>query len=320
MATNKLQWKRIAKGDRLPCDSLLMKKDGTIPSVVSGTGVKVGQDAYYLSVEELKSFPKEENENEKTKRLLHTIAYKIGQHLRDIFTEEEYQCYDAWSNAWREKQGEQKHQYNSRPRYVGEEELLGTNKQGKCPFSKQELIDMGFAFTQDGDLAYPIHKIENKEFAAWNEEDEDTLRCIIDALDSLDIRTNTNGEHEDHIEEIYWLKALKDRVLPQPKQEWSEEDEQLYNDLSDTYFYNDEDYPEETYKLMLKRVLDWMNKRAKFLRPQSHWKPSEEHYELEEFAKIVRGNLTGISKAVQKLFEAKYLQLTGNKMYGGFKD
>ena len=49
-------------------------------------------------------------------------------------------------------------------------------------------------------------------------------------------------------------------------------------------------------------------------------KPGDEHYELEEFAKIVRGNLTGISKAVQELFEAKYLQLTGSKMYGGFKD
>lgn len=44
------------------------------------------------------------------------------------------------------------------------------------------------------------------------------------------------------------------------------------------------------------------------------------HYELEEFAKIVRGNLSGISKTVQELFEAKYLQLTGNKMYGGYKD
>ena len=49
-------------------------------------------------------------------------------------------------------------------------------------------------------------------------------------------------------------------------------------------------------------------------------KSGYEHYELEEFAKVVRGNLTGISKAVQELFEAKYLQLTGSKMYGGFKD
>lgn len=60
--------------------------------------------------------------------------------------------------------------------------------------------------------------------------------------------------------------------------------------------------------------------RLKSLRPQNTWKPSDEHYELEEFAKIVRSNLTGISKAVQELFEAKYIQLTGNKMYGGFKD
>lgn len=49
-------------------------------------------------------------------------------------------------------------------------------------------------------------------------------------------------------------------------------------------------------------------------------KEDMEHYELEEFAKIVRGNLTGISKSVQSLFEAKYQQLTGNKMYGGYKD
>lgn len=32
---------------------------------------------------------------------------------------------------WLEKQGEHKHQYKSRPRYVGEEELLGANKQGE---------------------------------------------------------------------------------------------------------------------------------------------------------------------------------------------
>ena len=62
--------------------------------------------------------------------------------------------------------------------------------------------------------------------------------------------------------------------------------------------------------------VEWL----KSLRLQNTWKPSDEHYELEEFAKIVRCNLTGISKTVQNLFEAKYLQLTGNKMYGGYTD
>ena len=57
-------------------------------------------------------FPElKESEDEKTKRLLHTIANKMSQHLRDIFTEEEFQCFDAWSNAWLEKQGEQKPNY-----------------------------------------------------------------------------------------------------------------------------------------------------------------------------------------------------------------
>lgn len=70
-------------------------------------------------------------------------------------------------------------------------------------------------------------------------------------------------------------KVTQQKQGGQKSVEWSKEDEELYNDLSDTYFYNDEDYPEETYKLMLKRVLDWMTKRAKSLRPQKQWKPSD---------------------------------------------
>ena len=49
-----------------------------------------------------------ESEDEKTKRILHSISSKISFHLRNIFTEEEFQCFDAWSNDWLEKQGEKK--------------------------------------------------------------------------------------------------------------------------------------------------------------------------------------------------------------------
>jgi hypothetical protein len=172
---------------------------------------------------------------------------------------------DSWI-AWLEKQCEQKHQYNSRPRYVGEEELLGTNKQGKCPFLKQELIDMGFAFTQDGDLAYPIHKVEKKEFAAWSEEDEENSKNILYILNQL----KGNAIYsEDKIAEncIDWLKALKDRV--QPKQEWSEEDESRMENLC--HFLKE--YGNQYYgALTLEGTINWL----KSLRPQSHWKPSED--------------------------------------------
>ena len=102
------------------------------------------------------------------------------------------------------------------------------------------------------------------------------------------------------------LKKIEQKPL-----EWSEEDENKLNRLI-AYFEDRESFSAEDDLF----YSNWL----KSFRPQNRWKPSDEHYELEEFAKIVRGNLTGISKAVQELFEAKYLQLTGNKMYGEFKD
>ena len=44
-----------------------------------------------------------ESEDEKTERILHSISSKMSLHLRDIFTEEEFQCFDTWSNVWLEK-------------------------------------------------------------------------------------------------------------------------------------------------------------------------------------------------------------------------
>ena len=53
-----------------------------------------------------KYFPElKESEDEKVKRIIHSISNKISFHLHDIFTEEEFQCFDAWSNAWLKKQG-----------------------------------------------------------------------------------------------------------------------------------------------------------------------------------------------------------------------
>lgn len=65
------------------------------------------QEETYNSV--ITIFPElKENKEEKVKRILHSIWDKMSFHLDDIFTEEEFQCFDAWSNAWLEKQGEQK--------------------------------------------------------------------------------------------------------------------------------------------------------------------------------------------------------------------
>ena len=46
----------------------------------------------------------------------------------------------------------------------------------------------------------------------------------------------------------------------------------------------------------------------------------EDNSVAERFAKIVRANLTKIDKSVQSQFEQLYMDLTGNKMYGGYND
>ena len=60
MSENNLCWKRIRKGERLPCKSYLLKDDGTLIDMPSGEGILVGQDAYYLPCDELKKLPKGE--------------------------------------------------------------------------------------------------------------------------------------------------------------------------------------------------------------------------------------------------------------------
>ena len=129
--------------------------------------------------------------------------------------------------------------------------------------------------------------------AEWSEKDEDTLHCIIDALDSLDIRTNTNGEHEDHTEEIYWLKSLKDRVQPQPKREWSEEDEYCRHQL---IAFCENCMAQDACS---KRCAHWL----KSLRPQNTWKPSEE--QMTQLKRHCPDNrpLTSLYEQLKKLME-----------------
>ena len=40
----------------------------------------------------------------------------------------------------------------------------------------------------------------------------------------------------------------------------------------------------------------------------------------EAFARIIRGNLGGIGNNIQNMFEQLYTEITGEKMYEGFKD
>ena len=86
-----------------------------------------------------------------------------------------------------------------------------------------------FALRNDYELVEKLKPMENiikEEFNkvvcpndAWSEEDEKIYTSILN-----DLRQNVIPDKED----IDWLKSLKDKIQPQPKQEWSEED---YNEI-----------------------------------------------------------------------------------------
>ena len=74
---------------------------------------------------------------------------------------------------------------------------------------------------------------------AWSEEDEEMLTEIITdvkfAQDEFAKDKNPQSQMNQIIfeEEINWLESIKDRVIPQPKSAWSEDDELVVEDIEE---------------------------------------------------------------------------------------
>ena len=116
---------------------------------------------------------------------------KMSFHLRDIFTEEEFQCFEAWSYAWLEKKGEQK------------QELLTKEKALKnSPFVEQKP-------------------------AGWSEEDEycldgaiETEMYMLDVVNGIKkFDVGNESIKEECTRELNWLKSLKPQSRWRPTKE-----------------------------------------------------------------------------------------------------
>lgn len=195
MEANKIQWKRIAKGEKLPCTAMLMKEDGTIITVATCAGVVVGQDAYYLPVEELRSFPKEESDDERIRKELIDFVKSRGGFKQEYI-------------AWLEKQGE--HAKFRDSIQVGDK--VTRNQDGV-------LVNL----SQLERVAKPAEK-QGEQKPAWSEEDEARFESCIKVLQASDGHDTINTK---------WLKSLKDRVQPQNKWKESLATTDLENSLCD---------------------------------------------------------------------------------------
>lgn len=104
--------------------------------------------------------------------------------------------------------------------------------------------------------------------STWGEEDKHWRQKVIDFMNHPDLIKATPTLAKDTIN---CLKSLKDRVQPQSKQEWSEEDESNFQGIIDELKVNKHHAPDcdlPTYD----RFLSWF----KSLKERYVWKPSEE--------------------------------------------
>ena len=132
------------------------------------------------------------------------------------------------------------------------------------------MADAGYTFDfEKKELKKLVHqevtKVSNQETSEWSEDDEEFLNRAIKATKPMyPITAN-------------WLKSLKGHVLSQLKQEWSKEDESLFDLLhhcvcrciSDPYW----EYSKR--EKVSKEIIPFIEK-LKVLRPYKPWKPTQE--------------------------------------------
>jgi hypothetical protein len=137
--------------------------------------------------------------------------------------------------------------------------------------------DKGYYIFVDRMKEGSANKIEQKSF--WSEEDEDNILMIEDKLrDFLDYikKDHTLKKHvknslkEEIIENIDWLKSLKDRVGCEANctttKEWSEEDEKI---LSEIIYFFEKGIPTVQHDFRI--YVSWL----KSLKQRYTWKPSD---------------------------------------------
>ena len=135
---------------------------------------------------------------------------------------------------------------------------------------------------------------ETEQNSAWSEEDDSMYNRIVSFIPQ-------HLTAESYTACINWLKSLKDRMQPQPKQEWSEEDENMRGDLLG---YLNGFSVSETAK---HQMFDWL----KSLRPQNRWKPSDEQMKALKHA----FNDCSIAFADMKILATLYEQLKALHRY-----
>lgn len=187
----------------------------------------------------------------------------------------------VWLEKQGEKQGEQKPADEVEPKFkVGD--------TVKDPYGDlyhiAEITDDSYK-TDDGRfILFTNEKFYTLSNPAWSEEDEIIWGMFIEMADS-EPDENFYGATKERCS--LWLKSLKERVQPQLKQEWSEEDNR---NLSIAINY--------VFQHGYLSIVDWLRN----LKDRYTWKPSDE--QLKSLKEVIDvGHFTSYPNSLETLYE-----------------
>ena len=110
-------------------------------------------------------------------------------------------------------------------------------------------------------------------YKEWSKEDDEMLNWLCRIIHSKKNQGELSLEEESLLGD--WIDKWINHG-PQPKQEWSEEDETGLQDALWCISKAEELAKDENDMGNIWYADHWLKTRLKFLRPQPHWKPSEE--------------------------------------------
>jgi hypothetical protein len=119
-----------------------------------------------------------------------------------------------------------------------------------------------------------LKKIEQKP--AWSEEDETKIKSIIAFLKSPALCA-MDGNKGIIDENIKYLKSLKERVLPQPEQEWSEEDNKISRLIGNAIIVEDASIYLESEGIQVIDAHIWLEElKERVQQPKKGWSENDE--------------------------------------------
>ena len=220
-----------------------------------------------------------ESEDEKMINELQGFLDSFGA---DYFGTGEWQKF----HDWLEKQKEQK-----------PVDLVAELKLHLANTPKEQLEKEWKELEPYGNIGPTVHEfLYGEQPAEWSEEDEKNLNLCIEFVESCEIDYDAKPHYST------WLKSLPERFNLQPKQEWSKEDENIYNKALDVIYYKDLNDKDEVVD-SLKALCDLIARKRKVIPPYAHWKPSEEQMEWLKSAVRLSTNKPHIHGIIISLYE-----------------